>query len=87
MRAQFIANVLFYPVGQLVWVDETVSKDHTRLFGYALKGGTPVYNCLLVSGKRVSAITAMTVDGVIAYDLTTSTVNGEKFFEAHSCQK
>ena len=83
LRAQFIATTSFYPVDQLVWVDETgcTAKDHTRLFGYALKGETPVYNRLLVRGKRVSAITAMTVDGVLAYDLTTSTVNGEKFLD------
>ena len=81
MRAQFIAKISFYPVHQLVWVDETRYnvKDHTRQFGYALKGETPVYHHLLVRGRRVSAITAMSIDGIETYDLTTSTVNGEKF--------
>ena len=83
MRARFIANISFYPVDQLVWVDETGcnAKDHTRKFGYELKGETPVYHRFLVRGKRVSSITAMSVDGIVAYDLTASTVNGEKFLD------
>ena len=38
IRAEFIVNVSFYPVDQLIWVDETGynAKDHTRKFGYAL---------------------------------------------------
>ena len=83
MRAEFIANISFYPVNQLIWVDETGcnAKDFTRKFGYALKGETPVYHSLLVRGTRVSVITAMSVDGIVAYDLTTDTVNGEKFLD------
>ena len=83
MRAEFIANISFYPVNQLIWVDETGcnAKDFTRKFGYALKGETPVYHRLLVRGKRVSAITAMSVDGMVVYDLTTDTINGEKFLD------
>lgn len=81
MRAEFIARISFYPVEQLIWVDETGcnAKDHTRKFGYALKGETPVYHRLLVRGKRVSSITAMSIDGLLTYDLTVDTVNGEAF--------
>ena len=82
IRAEFIANVSFYPVDQLIWVDETdcIAKDHTRKFGYDLKGETPVYR-FLVRGKRVSSITAMSVNGVLTYELTHSTVNGENFLD------
>ena len=82
MRAEFIANISFYPVNQLIWVDETGcnAKDFTRKFGYALRGETPVYNRLLVRGTRVPAIIAMSVDGIVAY-LTTDTVNDEKFLD------
>ena len=32
-------------------------------------------------GKRVNAITATCLTGIIALDLTTDTVNGDKFFD------
>ena len=83
IRAEFIANVSFYPVDQLIWVDETgcIAKYHTRKFGYDLKGETPVYHRFLIRGKRVSSITAMSVNGVVTYELTQSTVNGDKFLD------
>ena len=48
---------------------------------YALKGESPVYHRWLVSGQRVSAIAAICCDGLVAYELTTGTVNGEQFLE------
>ena len=82
MRAEFIANVSFYPVDQLIWVDETgcIAKDHTRKLGYDLKGETPVYHRFLVRGERISSYAAMSVDGIVSYELTDSTVNSERFF-------
>jgi transposase len=73
----------FYPVEQLIWEDETgcIAKDCTRKFGYDLKGETPVYHRFLVRGKRVSSIAAMSINGVVTYELTHSTVNGEKFLD------
>ena len=66
-----------------MWVDETGcnAKDHTRKFGYALKGETPEYHRFHSHGRRVSSIAAMTVEGVLAYELTYSTVNGERFLD------
>ena len=81
MRAEFIARISFYPVEQIIWIDETGcnAKDHTRKLGYEIRGETPVCHRLLVRGKRVSSITAMSIDGLLAYELTVDTVNGEAF--------
>ena len=38
------------------------------------------YHRLLTRGKRVNAITAISSTGIIALELTTDTVNGDKFF-------
>ena len=80
-RAKFMANVSFYFVEQFVWVDETGCNDHTRKFGYALKGETPEYYRFHAHGRRVSSVAAMSVDGVLAYELTYNTVNGEFFLD------
>jgi hypothetical protein len=67
----------------LNFVDETGSdkRDHTRKFGYALKGEPPVYRRWLVRGQRISAIAAICYDGLVAYELPTGTVSGEQFLE------
>ena len=38
-------------------------------------------NRLLVRGKRVNAIVAMSSDGIMATEIITDTVNGDKFFD------
>ena len=82
-RGRFFAEVQFYGVHQFVWVDETGSdrRDQIRKFRYALKGESPVYHRLLHRGRRISAIAAMSTDGLVAYNLVHGSVNGEKFLE------
>ena len=82
-RARFMIEAFNYRKEMFVFVDETGSdkRDHTRKFGYALKGESPVYHRWLVRGQRISAIAAICCDGLVAYDLTTGTVNGEQFLE------
>ena len=82
-RGRFFAEVQFHRVSQFVWVDETGSdrKDQIRKFGYALKGESPVYHRLLHRGRRISAIAAMSISGVLAYNLVRGSVNGERFLE------
>lgn len=82
-RAQFVVEVFNYRKKMFVFVDETGSdkRDHTRKFGYAFKGESPIYHRLLARGWRVSAIAAICYDGLEAYELTTGTVNGEQFLE------
>lgn len=52
---------------QFVWVDETGSDDRNRRmkFGYSLRGEPPVCHHLLHCGRRISAIAAMSTDGVV----------------------
>lgn len=48
-------------------------------FGYALRGEPPIYHHFLVHGKRVSAIAAISTEGLVGVELTTGTVNSELF--------
>jgi hypothetical protein len=67
-----LLNYQFDP-GCFVWVDETGSdaRNHIRKFGYELRGLTPHHH--LASGKRVSAIAAISTDGYVGADLTDYT--------------
>lgn len=82
-RASFIAHALQFPHNFFVWVDETGSdrRDQVRKFGYALKGLTPVYHRLLARGTRVSSIAVMSSEGVLDFELSAGTTNGDKFFD------
>lgn len=50
-----------------------------RKFGYSLRGKRCVAKRLLVRGDRVSAIGALTVDGILSHQFIRGTVNGETF--------
>lgn len=51
-----------------------------RKHGYAIRGKTPVYHRKLIRGKRISAIAAISSDGLVACECTTGTVDSEIFF-------
>jgi transposase len=83
-RATFMANTFAYKKDMFVFIDETGSdkRDHSiRRFGYALRGEAPVYHRLLARGKRISAIAAISCDGLLECELVTGSVNGNKFLE------
>ena len=82
-KAAFMAQVLQYNPEDLVWVDELDSdaKSHIRKFGYALRGRTPIYHRCLAWGKRISAIAAISREGLVGVELATGNVNAEKFLE------
>ena len=79
LRASFVANVFTFSKEMFVWVDETGSKmkDMLRKYGYALRGERAVCPRLLVRGQRISAISAMSTEGIVANELTNDSVNGE----------
>ena len=66
-----------------MWIDETGSntKDHIRKFGYAIRGITPVTHRVLVRGKRVNSIAALTSTGILAVETKLGTVDGHTFFD------
>ena len=74
-RAQFQAQCHF------VWVDETGSdaRDHIRKFGYQFQGIAPTYHRFLDRGKRISAIAAISDEGLVAVELIQGTVNSNFF--------
>ena len=71
-----------FPQDMFVWVDESGSdsKDQLRKYGYALRGERAVCRKLLVRGKRVSAIAALSTEGLVALELTDGSVDGDTFF-------
>ena len=84
-RAAIMAQVLRFPRDFFVWVDETGSDARTniRRFGYSLFGQSPQYTRLLTRGKRVSAIAAISSEGLFGVELKSGSVNGDVFFGAH----
>ena len=78
-----MAEVHLYNTAQYVWVDETGcnNKDHIRKFGYAMKGDYPVCHRIFHRGQRISAIAAMTLNGILAVDLKKGSVGGDVFFD------
>ena len=80
-RAAFMAAVLMFSSDKFVWIDETGCdrRDHVRNLGYALQGERPVCHRVLHRGQRISIITALTTEGVIANEIIKGTVDGAKF--------
>jgi hypothetical protein len=80
-RASYIANVSYFPKQMLVWVDETGcnKRDLLRKYGYAFRGERAVCHNLFVRGKRISAIAALSHQGILDVSLTTMSVDGEMF--------
>lgn len=82
-RAAFIADICNYTKEMIVWVDETGCDKRSllRKYGYSLRGERAVCHRLLVRGTRISTIAAMSWTGIVGFEVTTESVNGEKFCE------
>ena len=81
LRAKYVAEISQYSPNMLVFVDETGStrKDAIRKFGYSLRG-MPCYSTkLLAKGKRVSAIAALSLEGVVDVMFVHGSVDGDTF--------
>ena len=81
LRAKFMADMLFFHIDQIIWLDKMGCdwRDEIRKFGYSLRGERPVYHHLLHRGNRISAITAMSTDGITAVDLFQEILNGDRY--------
>ena len=87
-RAEFMAEILQYRKEQLVWVDEMGSnrRDGIRKNGYAIRGETPTFQRLLERGPRITAMAALTVNGILAVQCTKNTVDADIFYDfVRSC--
>ena len=82
-RAAYMANILNYPADWLVFLDETGcdNKDGVRKQGYSFVGESPTSSIFLNRGARISAISALSQDGLTCYELINGTTNGETFHD------
>ena len=82
-RGEYMAEIQMYHRDCFVFIDETgcSSRDHTRRFGYAMRGESAVDHRWLHRGTRISAIAAMSTSGILAVELMSGSVNGDKFFD------
>ena len=83
VRAAFMAEALLYNRQLFVWIDETGCDGRTymRKFGYSLRGERAECHRLLVRGKRISAIAAISTDGLVDVELVTGTVDADLFYD------
>ena len=81
LRARFVAEISQYSPNMLVFVDETGSdrKDAIQRFGYSLRGSRCYSKKLLAKGKQISAIAALSMEGVVDVQFAYGGVDGETF--------
>ena len=84
LRGSFMAHCynIMFSTDKFVWIDETGSdrRNYLRKYGYSLRGTRAVQYTHLTRGSRVNAIAALCHEGIVTYELTTSTVNSKVFF-------
>ncbi len=78
-----MATASLFKKDMFVWVDETGSnlKDMLRQYGYALCGERAVSRKMLIRGQRISTIAAICTEGLLAFDMITTSVNSEHFYD------
>lgn len=83
LRKQFVEDVSLYHRESLIFVDETGtdSMDAIRRYGYSLRGRPLKAQKLLVRGEHVSAIVAMSMEGIIALKIVRGGVGGDEFYQ------
>ena len=83
LRAEYLLDMQVFHghPEMLVFVDETGAdrRNCLRRFGYSLRGKPAVSKKLLVRGQRVSAIAAMSTEGILDCYSVTGSVNGSQF--------
>ncbi len=62
---------------QFVWVDETGSNARNTM----RKFWVCTYHRLLSRGERINAVAAIATSGLVAVELTKSTINGDNFYD------
>ena len=82
LRMQFVQDVSLYSKHSLLFIDETGSdnRDTIRKHGYSLRGKPIKAQKLLVRGQHVSAIAAMSVEGIVAVKIVHGGVDGDDFY-------
>ena len=83
LRMQFISEVSLYDKDMMIFVDETGSdrRNSIRRYGYSIRGRPLVSEKMLVRGKRISAISCMSVHGILDCKTVTGSVDGSVFYD------
>ena len=83
LRAQFVSDMSLYEPEMLIFIDETGSdrRDSLRKYGYSLRGKPIKSQKLLLRGERLSAISFMSVCGILDCKVVRGTVNTEIFLD------
>ena len=76
LRAQYTREVSIYKPEMLVFIDETMRRS-----GYSLRGKPARVLKLLNRGKHLTAVAAMTSDGILDCKITDESVNADIFQE------
>ena len=81
--ATFLANTYIFSRDMFVWVDETgcIYKDMLRKYGYSLPSERAVSEIFMIRGQRISSIAAISIEGLLALETTSNSVNGDMFFD------
>ena len=80
-RARYMNEMQQYAADMIVFLDETGSdrRDSMRKFGYSLRGKRTKSHRLLIRGRRVSAISAMSTYGMLDFRLVHGSVDASEF--------
>ena len=83
LRGSYMASVYTFSIEMFVFIDETGSKlkDMLRAYGYALCGSRAVRHQLEVRGQNITTLAAISTEGLLAIDITSSKVNAEIFLD------
>ena len=82
-RARYMAEMKLLDADMLVFVDETGTdrRDSMRKFGYSLRGKRTISQRLLIRGRHVSAISALSMNGMLDFRLVCGSVDASAFRE------
>ena len=78
-----MSEALLHNTNKFVWIDETESDNRhcLRIYSYSIRGYRATKKSFFSRGTKVNAIAAITLDGVLSYQLITSNVDSETFFD------
>ncbi len=79
LRNEFVTDVSLY---EKEFIDETGtdSRDAIRTYGYSLRGKPLKAQKLFVRGEHISAIAAMSMNGIIGLKIVRGGVNSDHFY-------
>ena len=83
LREQYIIDVSLYSPEMFAFIDETGAdrRNNLRKYGYSLRGKPAVHNTLLFRGERVSAISCISICGVLDVRIIRGTSDGDVFYD------